>query len=186
MGRANSRTRDRRCRITGITPRMAYEDQGMRWAGLNGAHIIGRSAIPYVCLLYRPTNWQWQAEGLYTHVSASSYNQGRYHIDSVQNCICLSTAVHPDWDHYLVSIDIEVSPFASSANLIGKRLCRFLRSAKSFSFDSCRKSDVPSPSHLSRSSRYILQTSPSIMCTHDDARKQSNLSNSGIRILGYG
>lgn len=28
---------------------MAYEDQGMRWAGLNGAHIIGRSAIQYVC-----------------------------------------------------------------------------------------------------------------------------------------
>lgn len=27
---------------------MAYEDQGMRWAGLNGAHIIGRSAIQYV------------------------------------------------------------------------------------------------------------------------------------------
>ena len=98
---------------------MAYEDQGMRWAGLNGAHIIGRSAIQYVPSdhTYRLANSQWQSEGLYAHISATLHNQGRYHIDSIQNCICLSTAVHPDWDHYLVSVDVVVW-FLSSALLI--------------------------------------------------------------------
>jgi HNH endonuclease len=67
-----------------------------------------RNTIRLLYLSQDLTNWQWQLEGLYAHISSTSHNQGRYHIDSVQNCICLSTAIHPDWDHYFVSVDVEV------------------------------------------------------------------------------
>lgn len=83
--------------------------QLVSWAGLQKAHIIGRSCYDYVGpRLYIMAYMQWRNHGLQRFITEDEPLEGYLglrKIDSVQNAIILAGTIHGEWDEYFCGID---------------------------------------------------------------------------------